>query len=153
MRPRNIISPGVNDLLAEIAATGFEDFVKALDKGAARAPSPVEKLKAMGQGYVAFARERPAVYQLMFGVAAPLSSERLQTAKVAAWEQLGQCRIGGGRARRQRGKGHAGVVSGARVFHAGDQPEAAAHHQHSPGAQPGDRRIGPRNRGPALNIS
>ena len=71
-----------------IAATGFEDFVKSLDKAAARAPSPVERLKAMGHGYVAFARERPAVYQLMFGVAAPLSSERLQAAKVAAWEQL-----------------------------------------------------------------
>jgi AcrR family transcriptional regulator len=78
----------VSDLLAEIAATGFEDFVKALDRGAARAPSPVEKLKAMGQSYVAFARERPAVYQLMFGVASPLSSERLRAAKVAAWEQL-----------------------------------------------------------------
>ncbi|HUQ35442.1 MAG TPA: WHG domain-containing protein [Aestuariivirga sp.] len=78
----------VSDLLAEIAATGFEDFVKALDKDAARAPSPVEKLKAMGQSYVAFARERPAVYQLMFGVGAPQSSERLQAAKVAAWEQL-----------------------------------------------------------------
>ena len=78
----------VSDLLAEVAATGFEDFVKALDKGAARAPSPVEKLKAMGQSYVAFARERPAVYQLMFGVAAPLASKRLQAAKVAAWGQL-----------------------------------------------------------------
>ena len=78
----------INDLLAEIAATGFEDFVRSLDKAAAHAPSPIERLKAMGQGYVAFARGRPAVYQLMFGVAAPLSSERLQTAKVAAWEQL-----------------------------------------------------------------
>lgn len=78
----------ISDLLAEIAATGFEDFVTALDKGAARSSSPVEKLKAMGQNYVAFARERPAVYQLMFGVAAPLSSERLQSAKAAAWEQL-----------------------------------------------------------------
>jgi AcrR family transcriptional regulator len=78
----------ISDLLAEIAATGFEDFVKALDKGAARSSSPVEKLKAMGQSYVTFAQERPAVYQLMFGIAAPLSSERLQTAKVAAWDQL-----------------------------------------------------------------
>ena len=78
----------VSDLLAEIAATGFEDFVSALDKGAARSSSPVEKLKAMGQSYVAFARERPAVYQLMFGVAAPLSSDRLLSAKAAAWEQL-----------------------------------------------------------------
>jgi AcrR family transcriptional regulator len=78
----------VNDLLAEIAATGFEDFLKVLEKGAARSSSPVEKLKAMGQSYVAFARERPAVYQLMFGVAAPLASERLQTAKIAAWDQL-----------------------------------------------------------------
>ena len=75
-------------MLAEIAATGFEDFVRALDTAAADAPSPVERLKAMGQGYVAFARERPAVYQFMFGVAAPLTSERLQAAKVAAWEQL-----------------------------------------------------------------
>jgi AcrR family transcriptional regulator len=78
----------ISDLLAEIAATGFEDFVKALDRGAASSLSPVEKLKAMGESYVAFARERPAVYQLMFGIAAPLSSERLQTAKIAAWEQL-----------------------------------------------------------------
>ena len=78
----------VSGLLAEIAATGFEDFVKALDRGAARSPSPMEKLKAMGRSYVAFARERPAVYQLMFGIAPPLSSERLQTAKIAAWEQL-----------------------------------------------------------------
>lgn len=78
----------ISDLLAEIAATGFEDFVRSLDKAAAHAPSHVEKLKAMGLGYVAFARERPAVYQLMFGVAAPLSSERLQAAKIAAWDQL-----------------------------------------------------------------
>ncbi len=79
---------GINDLLADIAATGFEDFVRSLDKAAAHAPSPVERLKAMGHGYVAFARERPAVYQLMFGVAAPLASERLQAAKMAAWKQL-----------------------------------------------------------------
>jgi AcrR family transcriptional regulator len=79
---------GISDLLAEIASTGFEDFVRVLDKNAALSSSPVEKLKAMCRSYVAFARERPAVYQLMFGVAAPLSSERLQAAKVAAWEQL-----------------------------------------------------------------
>ena len=78
----------ISDLLAEIAATGFDDFVKALDRGAARSAVPAEKLKAMGQSYVAFARERPAVYQLMFGVAAPLSSERLRAARIAAWKQL-----------------------------------------------------------------
>ncbi len=79
---------GINDLLAEIAATGFEDFVKILDKNAALSSSAVEKLKAMCRSYVAFARERPAVYQLMFGTAAPLASEHLQTTKVTAWEQL-----------------------------------------------------------------
>ena len=78
----------ISDLLAEIAATGFEDFVKVLDRDAALSSAAVEKLKAMCRSYVAFARERPAVYQLMFGVAAPLKSERLQAAKVAAWEQL-----------------------------------------------------------------
>ena len=78
----------VADLLAEIAASGFEDFVIALDKGAARDVTPAEKLKAMGRSYVAFAQTRPAIYQLMFAAPAPVKSERLQRAMTAAWNQL-----------------------------------------------------------------
>ena len=76
------------DLLAEIAATGFEDFVAALDAGAAAARSPAERLKGMGRGYVAFARARPAIYQLMFGDKPSIPSERLHKAMIAAWTQL-----------------------------------------------------------------
>ena len=78
----------VADLLAEIAATGFEDFFVALDKGAAREATPAARLTAMGRSYVAFAQARPAIYQLMFAAPVPMKSERLQKAMTAAWNQL-----------------------------------------------------------------
>jgi AcrR family transcriptional regulator len=78
----------VAELLAEIAATGFEDFVVALDKDAAREVTPSAKLTAMGRSYVGFAQARPAIYQLMFAAPAPMRSERLQKAMTAAWNQL-----------------------------------------------------------------
>ena len=62
----------VAELLAEIAATGFEDFVVALDKGAAREVTPAAKLTAMGRSYVGFAQARPAIYQLMFACSGAL---------------------------------------------------------------------------------
>ena len=153
MRPRNIISPASVILLAEIAATGFEDFVKALDKGAARAPSPVEKLKAMGQSYVAFARERPAVYQLMFGVAAPLSSERLQAAKMAAWEQLANAvsAAAGPEDKEAKAMQVWSTVHGFSMLVISQRLPPIS--QYFPGAQAGDRRVGPCNRGQTLNIN
>ena len=42
----------------------------------------------MGQCYVAFAKTKPAIYQLMFGAKVPLRSDRLQIAMAAAWFQL-----------------------------------------------------------------
>jgi AcrR family transcriptional regulator len=76
------------ELLAEIAATGFEDFVVALDKGSARARTPMDKLKAMSHSYVAFAKSQPEIYALMFGAGIPGRSGRLHAAMVAAWNQL-----------------------------------------------------------------
>jgi AcrR family transcriptional regulator len=81
----------VVDLLAEIAAMGFEEFVKALDAGAASALSPAARLKAMGQGYVTFAWTNSAVYRLMFSSRTAVRSERLFTAMTVAWEQLARC--------------------------------------------------------------
>jgi AcrR family transcriptional regulator len=80
--------PTVADLLAEIAATGYEDFYQALDDGAANEDAAAAKLQAMGRSYVAFAKAHPAVYKLMFGGEAPPKSERLQLAMEAAWNQL-----------------------------------------------------------------
>ncbi len=78
------------DLLAEIAARGFERFVAALGKAAdAAEASAAARLAAMGQAYVAFALANPAVYGLMFrGGADPLQSPRLKSAATAAWQQL-----------------------------------------------------------------
>lgn len=76
------------DLLAEIAATGYEDFIKALDEGAAKETAASGKLKAMGRSYVTFAKAHPSIYKLMFGAETPPKSERLKNAMFAAWNQL-----------------------------------------------------------------
>lgn len=79
-----------DDLLAEIAARGFERFVTALGKAADHAAgSHLVKLEAMGRAYVAFALANPAVYGLMFRMGArSLRSLHLQSASLAAWQQL-----------------------------------------------------------------
>jgi AcrR family transcriptional regulator len=78
------------DLLAEIAARGFERFVAALGQAAeAAGASPEARLAAMGQAYVAFALANPAVYGLMFRLGAgSLQSPHLKMAASAAWQQL-----------------------------------------------------------------
>lgn len=78
------------DLLAELAARGFERFVAALDDAADETEgTAMARLTAMGQAYVVFALANPAVYGLMFrGGANPLQSPRLKTAATAAWQQL-----------------------------------------------------------------
>lgn len=78
------------DLLAEIAARGFERFVISLDTAADTTEgTPMARLAAMGQAYVAFALANPGVYGLMFrGGANPLQSPRLKSAATAAWLQL-----------------------------------------------------------------
>lgn len=78
------------DLLAEIAARGFERFVAALGEAADETEgTAMARLAAMGRAYVAFALANPAVYGLMFrGGANPLQSPRLKTAATAAWHQL-----------------------------------------------------------------
>ena len=80
------------DLLAEIAARGYERFVASLGKAADRAAdqSPDTRLIAMGQAYVAFARAHPGVYGLMFRTMKDhaVTSGHLDDAKRAAWVQL-----------------------------------------------------------------
>ena len=79
-----------DDLLAEIAARGFEHFVAALGEAADQAEgSPLTRLEAMGRAYVAFALANPAVYGLMFrSGAGSLASPHLKSASAAAWQQL-----------------------------------------------------------------
>ena len=52
-------------LLEAVAAEGFRDFTVAMGKDAAGVAES-EQLAAMAFGYVRFARERPALFRLMF---------------------------------------------------------------------------------------
>ena len=90
--PKNHFA-SVEDLLSEIAARGFDQFVAELDAAADAAPSqsPDDRLIAMGRAYVAFARANPAIYLMMFRHAQPFDkSEHLQMASHGAWVQLEQ---------------------------------------------------------------
>ncbi len=77
------------DLMSAIAASGFDDFVEALDDHSKNAPDAKGRLIAMGIAYVVFASEHPAIYRVMFGGDAPNSvSEQLESAMLQAWNQL-----------------------------------------------------------------
>ena len=88
--PKNHFT-SVQDLLCEIAARGFEQFVTKLEAAAnaAHPQSPDARLIAMGRAYIAFARANPAVYALMFRHAQDFEkTEHLKQASEAAWRQL-----------------------------------------------------------------
>jgi AcrR family transcriptional regulator len=55
------------DLLAAIAAEGIRAMVAQQRAAADAASDPRDRLVAIGQSYVAFARSHPALYRLMFG--------------------------------------------------------------------------------------
>lgn len=83
--------PTLGDLLAEIAARGFDRFVAEIASSADRASSqtPDGRLVAMGRAYLRFAETNPAVYGLMFGKRDQLSvTPHLATAMMGAWDQL-----------------------------------------------------------------
>jgi AcrR family transcriptional regulator len=77
------------ELLAAVAASGFEDFVKALDEGSRHVVAPMQRLTEMGFAYVRFAGANPALYRVMFGSETPnVESQALGSARRAAWNQL-----------------------------------------------------------------
>lgn len=79
----------VAELLSAIAASGFDDFVQALETGSKEAPDARETLIAMGKAYVQFAERDPALYRVMFGVEAPnTKTADLNTSMGHAWTQL-----------------------------------------------------------------
>lgn len=81
----------LGNLLAEIAARGFEKFVRVLDEAADRNPAAAAdaRLAAMARRYIQFALENPAVYGLMFGKSShSVRTPHLGEAATAAWVQL-----------------------------------------------------------------
>jgi len=79
----------IDDLLAEIAAQGFDDLTAAMDAAAAGNHDPPRRLVALGRGYVDFALANKAVFQLMFNRKAHSEkNERLAGAAKAAYARL-----------------------------------------------------------------
>lgn len=54
-------------LLAAVAETGFRDLVSAMDAAISGKDTDGLKSRAIGLAYIHFARQRPALYRLMFG--------------------------------------------------------------------------------------
>ena len=69
-------------LLAEIMQRCFVDFAEHLDRAAAAAP-PGAELPAMGNAYLAYARDMPLEYRLMFGTPWPEPAQHPGLVKVA----------------------------------------------------------------------
>jgi len=70
-------------LLAEVARTGFERFAARLDAAWNNGiPTPLSAFEALGRAYLAFAREDPASYAVMFesGATAENRGEAIQAA-------------------------------------------------------------------------
>jgi AcrR family transcriptional regulator len=79
----------VGDLLAEIAAQGFDELAAAMDAAAKKERDPARRLAALGRAYVAFALANKAVFQLMFNRDARNNDNaRLKTAGKAAYDRL-----------------------------------------------------------------
>lgn len=81
----------LGELLGEIAARGFDQFVETLAAAANQSPAqtPAERMHAMMRAYLRFAEAQPAVYGLMFGRAnACAMTPHLVAAQMVAWEQL-----------------------------------------------------------------
>lgn len=73
-------------LLAEVARSGFERFAARLDMAWNNGvPTPLSAFDALGRAYLAFAREEPASYAVMFesGVMQHAGSESLPAAERA----------------------------------------------------------------------
>ena len=69
-------------LLAEIMRRCFVDFAEQLDRGA-MAAAPGADLAAMGDTYLAYAREKPLEYRLMFGTPWPEPARHPDLVRVA----------------------------------------------------------------------
>lgn len=81
-------------LLAAVAAAGFDQMVAVIQEQSllVRADDPVDRLRAVGDGYVRFAIGRPSVFRLMFRpeLTMPGRHPRLREAEARAFAALMQ---------------------------------------------------------------
>ncbi|MEM8839475.1 MAG: TetR-like C-terminal domain-containing protein, partial [Pseudomonadota bacterium] len=76
-------------LLSELAAIGFERFADQLTTAVSKATRPTERNRLSGLAYVTFARENPAMFELMFRSDKPdFANPRLQASSERALRGL-----------------------------------------------------------------
>jgi len=77
-------------LLTALAAEGFRQFIAAMEgQQAAAPPDPRAQIVAAGQGYIAFATERPALFRLIFSSGRPdFAAPELAAASSQAFQHL-----------------------------------------------------------------
>ena len=81
-----------DELLAEVAAEGFDRLAASMRKSIARATSPPERLQECGCGYVAFALRWPQHFLVMFDLPqAPQGGEKQHAAGQKAFAVLHGC--------------------------------------------------------------
>jgi AcrR family transcriptional regulator len=81
-----------DELLAEVAAEGFDRLATSMQKSMARATSPLERLQECGCGYVAFALHWPQHFLVMFDLPqATAGHEKHQAAGQNAFDVLQGC--------------------------------------------------------------
>jgi AcrR family transcriptional regulator len=81
-----------DELLAEVAAEGFDRLTASMRKSMARASSPRERLQECGCGYVAFALRWPQHFLVMFDLPkVPNEQENHQVAGENAFAVLCEC--------------------------------------------------------------
>ena len=79
----------VEGLLTALAAEAFRRFVQAMEARQRDETAPMARLQASGLGYLDFARERPALFRLMFGWTRVIADDpALEAAAEAAWRHL-----------------------------------------------------------------
>lgn len=66
--------PSRDHLLAEVMRRCFQGFAEHLDRRA-RSDDPIQDLAALGEQYLAYAREHPLEYRLMFSTTWPESAD------------------------------------------------------------------------------
>jgi AcrR family transcriptional regulator len=81
-----------DELLAQVAAEGFDRLAASMRKSMSRATSPRERLQECGCGYVAFALHWPQHFLVMFDLPqAQLGHEKHQAAGQIAFAVLEEC--------------------------------------------------------------
>lgn len=80
----------LNTLVGAVARRGFDDFSLRLRAAATTADRPEASFGAMGDAYIAFARERPGAYAAMFASTIAHSDPDLARASAAAFDTLMQ---------------------------------------------------------------